>query len=60
MQYVDHPFYIELMPESPDELRVAKKAFGVTEDCRTVMVRATADYERARIVKIFQDAWRGK
>jgi hypothetical protein len=57
MQYINHPFYVELVPESPEELAVARRTFGA-QDGRSVMVKAAAEYERAAIVKKFQDAMR--
>lgn len=56
MQFVNHPFYIELMPESPEELRLAQEIFGVKGEVRSVMVRAAADYERTNVVNRFNAA----
>ena len=50
MRIVKHPFFVEFIPESVEELRTARKVFENKADNRSVFAVAAADWEQDDVI----------
>ena len=56
MRVVNHPFFVELQPESLHELNVARSLFDASGTDRSFLVPAVTDSERRAVIARFHAA----
>ena len=60
MKVIKHPFFVEFVPESVEELRVARVVFDGKGNNRTVFAVAAAEFEQDDVIAKFQAAMKAR
>lgn len=60
MRIVKHPFFVEFIPESVEELRTARKVFDNKADNRSVFAVAAADWEQDDVIAKYDAAMQSR